>query len=165
MHCTGSVCCTKCRPKELHVRVIYGVKCQFLGDIWGNHLWRRCRRLHYCLGIFLFLFTACMSPLNNCCVRESDAALLSPVAQCFFLPFVNRDVWCFVCLPSKHSRKVQYSPNGSVGSKPQQCGGAQLWCEGTEVLHFSIKHYRQASGAFPSQLWHTLSSQLLSFLQ
>lgn len=71
--------------------------------------------------------------LLSCFYIQDSAIVTQSCWTDVFLFFVNKYV---KCLPSKHSLKVQYSPNGSVGSKPQQCGGAHLWCEGREVMHF-----------------------------
>lgn len=91
------------------------------------------RDLSVCV-VFLFVFYPCVIdilPLKDFIFRI-HLLWLRPISQCF-LPFVNRGVWCFVC---KHRVKVQYTPNGSVGSKPPQYGRAALWCDGTGVTYF-----------------------------
>lgn len=94
--------------------------------------------LYIIIQTFVFYVCFCFSspvilPLKeNVFIFGIHLLLLTSVAQCVF-PFVNRGVWCSVC---KHRVKVQYSPNGSVGSKRQHRRGAVLWCDGTGVMHF-----------------------------
>lgn len=103
-----------------------GCRCQFYKNVWGYSLLWCCSRLH-CIGISVF-------PLNSTSELHLCSGSSSVLLQNGF-SFVNTHV-CSVRLVNTVSEYCM-GPNGSVGSKLQQCGGAQFWYESTEVMHFA----------------------------